>query len=269
MALLVTGAVVLYALCMVAVAGLASARWLEAGLLAIGWRWVHGPERTVRANALAIGLYGVAHALLLALGGAWWLDGASAPGSTLLGYAVTVSLARIWAFSQAFRPLEAEPGQLLASPRHLVRNHDGLRLVLSARAAWPAVLYLVPAMFLVGAHLLLAVLWDMRPRPRVELRLSGRALSVRRTGTPPVTFALAGLRVHRSVAWDGTPLLHLRSDEAEAEIPVGGAPPEDVAWVVRELQRRARRAPVLDEVPEPPSGLRRLVTAGRAAAAPL
>lgn len=225
---------------------------LFAGLFRGAWARIHGRDRTERVRGWVVGLL-VAHGLWVAA----WV--APSEGLRALTPIVTWGSCALGMWIGLRAPEEVGPPVEPASAR---RDVDGLRVDLVRRPAWPALGLFALALGSFVPAAILAWFWARAVRPTQPVWIR----SDRVEGGPPAarwSLPLAGLRVDDGVAWDGTPILVLRSGGREVALPVGGHPPEELRWWVDTLEALAPLASLPAPVPEAPPALRELVGAAR------
>jgi hypothetical protein len=215
-------------------------RWL--------WTLVHGADRTPRAaraitlSALAVQLasaalllaYGDGDAQLAAVIVAPWLLGLVPYGLAL--YAVLRK-----------PPVPTGGG---AEPPDLVQDHDGVSFSVPWHAAGVSAVVLVLAVAMPLPMAFAAIAWSRSYR-RTTVRIRNDAVAVGGDAA-----SLHGARLEDAVRADGTPVLRVVADRV-LELPLGGTPPAEVAWL-RDTLAAAIREAEDTRLPPQPEALRRL-----------
>jgi hypothetical protein len=213
------------------------------------WAAVHGADRTPRA-ARSVALVALAVQLVM-----WLVFVAVEAEPEVAGlacFALGFSLPHTAALYAVLR--QGASTAVPAAPQEpdaLSRDHDGLTFDVRWKPAWISAVVVVIAVALPVPMAFAAIAWSRAYR-RTTVRVRNDALAV-----GDETVSLHGALLEDDVRHDGTPILRVVASDRALELPVGGAPPAEVAWMRETLAAAIRDAEEV-RVPPQPEALRRL-----------
>lgn len=246
------------------------ARLALSTILGRVWLWLYGPERTARARAWVLGGYTLEILLFVALEvhrplRFWRSDTFGATFEDLLIAALVIvaglsSVAALWMTLAPTTPLAPR------EPARRSTDHDAVTATLSGRRALSTIIFSWLLLPLLPIAMPVALLFRNMKPPELKIKLSSHQIEV----TSPekhILWPLYGLSARREIAWDGTPTLTLAREDQEESFFAGGTPPEELDWLLAEIERLSARAPAPREAEPPPElgalRARRAVTEGR------
>ncbi len=213
------------------------ARFTVGPLTAMAWRGLAGAGRSEREHLLAA----AAVTLGIALG---WAPLARV--AWILAPAIGLG---VWLALRVRRQSEA------TEPQSLRLRHEGWQVELRHASAWPTVLVLLLAATTRWPLVILATLVAAATAGRGPVTTRIR-LSAGRVEAGAASLPLRGLLVHDGQRLLGAPTLVLESPEGRIEVPVGGHPRQETAWVKQALEDAAAQPP--PPLAPPPPELARL-----------